>query len=78
MLAIVLSVVAGIFYYRVGDHEYGAGFVTAGLSLILSIVTWLVLGWDRFGFFGGQVAFFVGLTWYNGRRIKKHHGGGAP
>lgn len=78
MLAILLSVVAGIFYYRVGDHEYGAGFVTAGLSLIVSIVTWLVFGWGRFGFLGGQVALFAGLTWYNGKRIKKHHGGGAP
>ncbi|MBK9550541.1 MAG: hypothetical protein IPO52_15940 [Gemmatimonadetes bacterium] len=36
---IILLVVGGILFYRIGDHEYGAGFVPAGLSILLGIIT---------------------------------------
>lgn len=71
MLLVLLSVAAAIFYYRIGDHDYGAGFVTAGLSILVSVITWFVLDWGRFGFLGGQVLLFAAMTWYNGERQKK-------
>jgi hypothetical protein len=75
MLGILLLVLAGIMYFRIGDHEYGAGFVTAGLSVITSIVTWLVFGWGPVGFLVGQVALFAGLTVYNVKRHERQQRG---
>ena len=71
MIGILLMVAGAIFYYRLGQHEYGAGFVTAGLSLILWLVTWQALGWGWLGYVGGQLALLAGLTWYNMRRSGK-------
>ena len=62
---IILLVVGGILFYRIGDHEYGAGFVTAGLSILLGIITWLGLGGGGYGYLAGQLLLFGGLTWYN-------------
>lgn len=62
---IILLVVGGILFYRIGDHEYGQGFVTAGLSILLGIITWLVLGWGGYGYLAGQLLLYGGLTWYN-------------
>ena len=62
---IILLVVGGILYYRIGDHEYGAGFATAGLSILLAVVTLFALGWGGYGYLAGQLLLFAGLTWYN-------------
>lgn len=62
---IILLVVGAILYYRIGDHEYGAGFVTAGLSLILGILVFFALGWGAYAYLGSQLLLFGGLTWYN-------------
>lgn len=62
---IVLLIAGGVLYYRIGHHEYGAGFVTAGLSLMLGILTFFALGWGRLAYLAGQILLFAGLTWYN-------------
>ena len=64
-IEILLLVAGGVLFYRVGEHDYGSGFVTAGLSVICGLVVLLVLGWGRFGYVAGQVLLFGGLTWYN-------------
>ncbi|MFI5109717.1 MAG: hypothetical protein ACHP78_12825 [Terriglobales bacterium] len=61
-------IAAAIFYYRLGQHEYGRGFATAGLSLAVSLVTQVLLGWGWLGFVVGQVCVLAALTWYNIRR----------
>ena len=63
-----LMVAAAIFYYRLGQHEYGGGFATAGLSLAVSLVTQVLLGGGWLSFVIGQVLVLAGLTWYNIRR----------
>lgn len=68
MLAVLLIIAAAVLFYRIGDHDYGAGFVVAAISVGIGLVTWFVFDWGRFGFLGGQLLLFVGLTWYNLRR----------
>ncbi len=71
MYEIFLMVAAGLFYYRLGQHEYGQGFATAGLSIAVSLVTQLLLHSGWIGFVVGQVLVLAGLTWYNVRRHAK-------
>lgn len=69
MLAVLLIIAAAMLFYRIGDHDYGAGFLVAAISVAIGLVTLFVLGWGRFAFLGGQLLLFVGLTWYNLRRL---------
>ncbi|HET9066616.1 MAG TPA: hypothetical protein VFN22_12420 [Gemmatimonadales bacterium] len=68
MIAVLLLVAGAVLFHRIGEHDYGAGFVVAGLSVGLGVLTWFALGWGRFGYLGGQLLLFGGLTWYNLRR----------
>ena len=70
-IGILLLAAGAIFYYRVGQLEYGAGFVTAGLSIVLWLITWMALGWGWFGYVAGQLVLLGGLTWYNMQRRAK-------
>lgn len=71
MTLIFILVVTGVFFYRLGDHEYGAGFTVAGLSLIIGLTTIFVFHWGGWGYGAGQVALLAGMTWYNLRRQQK-------
>jgi len=69
-LTVFLIVAGGIFYYRLGQHEYGRGFGTAVASIAMSLLTQVLLGWGLLGFLGGQVVVLAALTFYNMRRGK--------
>jgi hypothetical protein len=71
MIGAFLLIAGCIVYYRVGQHEWGAGFTAAGFSAIAWIVTWLWLGWGLLGYCAGQLALLAGMTWYNMRRNSK-------
>lgn len=62
---IVLLIVGGVLFYRIGSHEYGAGFVTAGLSILVGVVAFFLLEWGPPGYLASQILLFAGLTWYN-------------
>ena len=62
---LLVAVASGVLYYRIGQHEYGAGFTVAGLSVIVSVVTMLALGWGLVGSILAQVALFAALTVWN-------------
>lgn len=62
---IILLVVGGILFYRIGSHEYGKGFLVAALSILAGVLTFFVFAWGRFGYLGSQILLFAGLTWYN-------------
>ena len=70
-LALVFMVACGVLYYRVGQHEYGSGFVTAGLSVALWMVSAYVLGWSLGASLAVQVGLFGGLTIWNLRRQRR-------
>jgi hypothetical protein len=44
-LVLLVAVASGVLYYRIGQHEYGARFTVAGLSVIISILTILEVRW---------------------------------
>ena len=52
-----------IFYYRGAQWENDApAFLWAALSVLVSVVTWLVLSWGLLGCLGGQVVLFAVMT----------------
>ena len=53
------------FYYRVGNFEYDNGFLLAFISVALSIITIVVLGWGRSATIGAQAGIFAILTIIN-------------
>jgi hypothetical protein len=63
-----LVIAGGIFYYRLGEKEYGQGFLSAAASVAISLVTRAGLGWGLVGFVAGQLALLAGMTFYNMRR----------
>ncbi|MBA2291095.1 MAG: hypothetical protein H0W15_01420 [Gemmatimonadales bacterium] len=68
MLDVLLIVAGGVLFYRIGDHDYGAGFVTAGLSVLFGVVALFAFAWGPGGYLAGQVVLFACLTGYNMRR----------
>jgi hypothetical protein len=58
----VLLIACAIFYYRAGEFEGNSGAVWAGVSIMTSILTWLVFRWGFLGTLLGQVALFIGIT----------------
>jgi hypothetical protein len=57
-----------ILYYRVGDQEYGKGFMWALISFFISILTTVVVPLGTFGFLMAQALIFAAMTAYNMRR----------
>jgi len=68
---ILLIVCCAVFYYRVGESEYGSG----GLLSLLSVALWTVgILALRFGWLGNllvQAGLFLGLTIWNMTRQKR-------
>ena len=60
--------VFAIAFYRAGQMERSWGVLWAGLSIAISALALFVLGWGWPGFFGGQVALFIGITFYRMRQ----------
>jgi len=64
-------VACGVLYYSVGQHEYGSGFVTAGLSVGLWILSAYLLRWSLGASLVVQVGLFFALTMWNLRRQRR-------
>lgn len=61
---IILIIVCAVFYYRAGELENTSGLLWAGLSILTSIIVWLLLHGGFWTVLLGQVALFVGITVY--------------
>ncbi len=48
-----------MFYYRLAILEKASGILWSGLSIAVTLFSWLVLGWSLIGIIAGQVALFV-------------------
>jgi hypothetical protein len=66
--SLLLIICCAVFYYRVGEQEYGAGELLA----LVSVALWGVgIFWFKFGLVGNlllQVGLFLGLSLWNMRR----------
>ena len=58
----VLLIACAIFYYRAAESEGSSGLLWSGLSGLISVLIWRVLGWGLLGMLLGQVGRFVGIT----------------
>lgn len=67
-LPLVALVVFAVVFYRAGKMEHSWGLLWATLSLAISILTLFALHWGWIGFFGGQAALFMGITFYRMRQ----------
>jgi hypothetical protein len=67
-LTLLLVICCGVFYYRVGESEYGSGELLA----LISVALWLIgIFLFKFGWLGNlllQVALFFALSAWNMRR----------
>lgn len=67
-LPLVAMVVFAIVYYRAGKMERSWALLWATLSATVSILTLFALRWGWIGFFGGQIALFIGITFWRMRQ----------
>jgi len=65
---LLIALACGVFYYRVGQWEYGRGFTVAGLSVALWLLSVPLLGFGRVGALAVQAGLFGALTVWNATR----------
>jgi hypothetical protein len=59
---ILIIVICAVFFHRAAEFENESGSLWAGLSLLISAVTWFLFHWGWLGCLLGQAALFVGIT----------------
>lgn len=67
-LPLVAMVVFAIAFYRAEKMERSWSLLWATLSAAISILTLVALRWGWLGFFGGQIALFMGITFWRMRQ----------
>jgi uncharacterized membrane protein YfcA len=71
--SLLLIICCAVFYYRLGEQEYGSG----GLLALISVVLWVVgVFLFKFGWLGNlllQVGLFFALTLWNMMRPPPKH-----
>jgi uncharacterized membrane protein YfcA len=64
-LLILIILMCATAYYRIGEYEYRKGVLLGAVSVLVSAVTFFVLGWGILACIGAQVGIFVVLTIIN-------------
>jgi hypothetical protein len=57
----ILTLVFALVLYRAGVQDESPGLLWAALSVVISLVVWLGLGWGVLAMIIAQVALFVGI-----------------
>jgi hypothetical protein len=57
----ILTVVFAVVLYRAGVQDESPGLLWAALSVAISLVVWLVLGWGVLPLIIAQAALFIGI-----------------
>jgi len=57
-----LLLACAVFYYKAAMMEDASGLLWSGLSVLVFVITWVVLGWGWLGCLVGQAALFAGIT----------------
>lgn len=63
-LSIVVIIASAVFFYKAAEFENTSTMVWTGLSVLISVLIWLVLGGGFVFLALGQVLLFVGITVY--------------
>ena len=59
---LVLLLGCAALWFKVAETEHASTVLWTGLSVLVFLVTWLVLGWGLLGCLGGQIMLFGGVT----------------
>ena len=62
---VFVLIASAVFYYRVGKAEYGSGWISASLSVLVWCVTALVLRGGLIAIALAQLLVLAGMTVYN-------------
>lgn len=62
---LVMMLACALLYYRIGELEYGKGFLLGAISLLIWIITRYVLFWRWIPCLGAQAGLFGILTIIN-------------
>jgi hypothetical protein len=60
----VVIIAGAVFFYKAAEFEDASTTIWTGLSILISILIWLVLGGGLVSLALGQVLLFVGITVY--------------
>jgi hypothetical protein len=61
-LPFLIIVICAAFFHCAAEFENESGSLWAGLSLLISVATWVFFHWGWFGSLLGQLGLFVGIT----------------
>lgn len=67
-LPLVAMAVFAVVFYRAGKMEHSWALLWAALSAAISALTLFALNWGWLSFFGGQIALFIGITFWRMRQ----------
>ncbi len=62
---LLLVICCAVFYYRLGEYEYGSGWLLALVSVMLWVPGVFVLNFGWLGNLLLQVGLFLALTFWN-------------
>jgi biotin transporter BioY len=57
-----MMVACAIFFHRAAEFENESSLVWIGLSVVISVMTFFVLGWGWLGCLLGQAGLLLGIT----------------
>jgi len=64
-LSLLVIICCAVFYYRVGEQEYGFGWLVSLISVVLWLIGTFAVGFGRIANLLVQVGLFFGLTIWN-------------
>ena len=62
---LLLIICCAVFYYRIGEQEYGSGWLVALISVLLWLIGTFAVAFGRMANLLVQVGLFFGLTIWN-------------
>ena len=68
VVPVLLILACAAFFYRAGEEDGYSGVLWGGLSILISLVLYLVLNGGFLGIVLGQLGLFVAITAYRVRR----------
>ena len=63
-MGLVVLIACAMIFYRIGDVEFGRGWLFALISVVLSLAVDYATSWGIFAIVAVNVALFAGITIY--------------
>ena len=60
----VILVASATLFFRMAKAENSPVFLWTSLSILISVITWIVFNWGILGCVAGQLVLFIAITTY--------------